>query len=298
MKHLSLIAFLFIGTIFTITITPPLQGKSKPPEKKELKNLYQLSTAKINALIKDISQTHFNTGGKIAIYSGLFLETPYVHGCLGEGDRGKYDNDPLIDLSRVDCMTFCEQVLALAISKNYQDTFHNLQKIRYQHGTIGFITRNHFVMADWLPHNQWLLRDVTQAWGGALCKEMVKTIDRQEFASSLGCDDSKNFPPPQRLTIKYLPKKHLSTLADRLRGSEIMVLITKREGIFASHLGFIIKDKDGSLIFRHASLIHKKVIDEPFNQLYRRLQEDQNTAGSVIVKVREDCAFSSTDTPQ
>ena len=296
MKSLSLIVVLLVGTFFTLT--PPLQGKSKPSERKELKKLYQLSTAEINALMKDISHTHFTPGKKIAIYSGLFLETPYVRGCLGEGNRGKCDRDPLIDLSRVDCMTFCEQVLTLAISKNYQDAFHNLQKIRYQHGTIGFITRNHFVMADWLPHNQWLLKDVTQAWGGALCEEMVKTIDRREFASSLGCNDVKNFSLPQRLTIKYLPKKHLPTLVDKLQGSEIMVLITTREGIFASHLGFIIKDKDGFLLFRHASLIHKKVIDEPFNQLCRRLQEDQNTAGSVIVEVREDYVFSSTDTPQ
>jgi hypothetical protein len=298
MKRLPLITFLFIGTSFTLTISPPLQEKSKSPEKKELKKFYQLSTAEIDACMKDISRTHPTTGGKIALYSGLFLETPYVRGCLGEGDGGKYDKDPLIDLSRLDCMTFCEQVLALAISKDYQDTFHNLQKIRYQDGIIGFITRNHFVMADWLPHNQWLLRDVTQVWGRALCKEMVKTIKRQEFASSLGCDESNNFPPPQRVTIKYLPKKHLPTLADRLQGSEIMVLITKREGIFASHLGFIIKDKNGSLLFRHASLIHKKVIDEPFHQLCRRVREDQTTAGSVIVEVREDFAFPFTDTPQ
>jgi hypothetical protein len=118
------------------------------------------------------------------------------------------------------------------------------------------------------------------------------------FTSSLGFNGIKNFPPPQQLRIKYLPQKHLPTLADRLLGGEIMVLITEREGIFASHLGFIIKNEDGSLLFRHASLNHKKVIDEPFNQLCERLHEDQHTAGSVLIEVRKDYAFPSTDTPR
>jgi len=182
-------------------------------------------------------------------------------------------------------MTFCEQVLALAISKKYQDVFNNLQKIRYYNGSISFSTRNHFVMADWLPRNQWLLRDITEEKGGMLCKEMVKTIDRRTFVKSLGCNETKSSPPPQRISIKYIPKKYLLTISDKLKGSEILVLITTREGIFVSHLGFVIKNKDGSLLFRHASLTHKKVIDEPFTQLYKRLQDDQHIAGSVFMQV-------------
>jgi len=250
--------------------------------------LYQLSISEIDSLMRDISRTHSTIAEKIAVYSQLTLGTSYVHGCLGEGTHGKYDKDPLIDFSRVDCMTFCEQVVALAISKNYQDAFHNLQKIRYQHGIISLASRNHFVMADWLPHNQWLLRDITEERGGPLCKEMFKTINRRVFAASLGCDDTKSFPPPQRLRIKYLPKKYLLIIADKLRVSEIMVLITTREGIFASHLGFIVKSKEGSLLFRHASLTHKKVIDEPYDQFCKRLLDDQHTAGIVLIKVRED----------
>ncbi|MCK5011580.1 MAG: DUF1460 domain-containing protein [Deltaproteobacteria bacterium] len=300
MKNLPLSVVFFFSTFFTLIISSPLKGNAEYPEhaKKTFKQLYQLNNADIDALIKDVSCSPSSLAEKISTYSRRALGTPYVRGCLGEGDLGKYDNDPLIDFSRVDCMTFCEQILALAISKNYQDAFHNLQKIRYQRGDVSFITRNHFVMADWLPHNQWLLRDVTEERGGALCKEMVKTIDRRVFTSSLGFNGIKNFPPPRQLRIKYLPQKHLPTLAVRLLGGEIMVLITEREGIFASHLGFIIKNEDGSLLFRHASLNHKKVIDEPFNQLCKRLHEDQHTAGSVLIEVRKDYAFPSTNTPR
>ena len=282
-------AFLFLSIVATLLsqslaedIPPPLKG-AKPSG-----TLYQLRVSEIDSLIMDTSRTYSGTAEKIAEFSRLSLETPYVRGCLGEGSTGKYDKDPLIDFSRVDCMTFCEQVLALAISSNYQDTFDNLQKIRYRNGTISFSARNHFVMADWLPHNQWLLKNITEETGGKLCKEMVKTIDRRGFAASLGCNDTESFPPPQRLKITYIPKEHLPAIVDRIKGSEIMVIISSREGICASHLGFIIQQEDGSHLFRQASLKEKKVIDEPYDRLYRRLQEDQHTAGIVLIRVRED----------
>lgn len=282
-------AFLFLN-IIPILISQSPAEQTTPPLKAEKASgkLYQLPVSEIDSLIRDTSRAHSSTTEKIAFYSRLSMGTPYVLGCLGEGSKGEYDKDPLIDFSRVDCMTFCEQVLALSISHNYQNAFQTLQKIRYLNGAISFTARNHFVMADWLPHNQWLLRDITEETGGPLCKEMEKTIDRRAFANSLGYNDPKSSLSPQRVTIKYLPKKYLPTISDKLKGSEIIVIITTRKGIFASHLGFIIREKKGPLLFRHASLTEKKVIDEPYVRLYRRLQEDQHTAGIVLIKVRED----------
>jgi hypothetical protein len=130
---------------------------------------------------------------------------------------------------------------------------------------------------------------------------MVKTIDRRAFAASKGCADTKDFPPPETVRIHYLPKQHLLSSVSGLKGSEIMILITTRKGIFASHLGFIIKGKDDSLAFRHASSIHKKVIDEPFNQLGRRILEDQQIAGAVFLGIRDPSTIfpeQLIDTPQ
>jgi hypothetical protein len=285
---------LLISALSITFISHPLEEKAESLLKTETsKKLYQLSISEIDSLLREISRTHSTTAERIATYSRLSLGTPYVRGCLGESTHGKYDKDPLIDFSRVDCITFCEQVLALAISKNYQDAFHNLQKIRYKNGIISFTARNHFVMADWLPHNQWLLRDITEEKAGPLCKEMVKTINRRGFAASFGCDETESLSPAQHIYIKYLPKKYLLSIADKLQGSEIMVLITTREGIFASHLGFIIKSKKDSLFFRHASLTYKKVIDEPYEQFCKRLLDDQHTAGSVLIEVKKDYAIST-----
>ena len=287
------VLILTILLTITLLLLPPGNGEPLLSETALNKRLYQLAPPEINALIKNVIQTYSTTTEKIVVYSGLALGTPYARDCLGEGPEGRYDKDPLIDFTRVDCLTFCEQILALAISEDYNETFKNLQKIRYRNGTIGFTTRNHFVMADWITHNQWLLKNVTEEHCGSLCKEMVKTIDRRTFAAAKGCADTNGFPPPAIVRIHYFPKQHLLSSTSGLKGSEIMVLITTREGIFASHLGFIVKGDGGSLVFRHASSIHNKVLDEPFNQLVRRILEDQQIAGAVFLGVGDPSITSS-----
>ena len=272
----------------SILLLPPENGAQSLSETAPTKRLYQLTPPEINALLQHVIDNYSTTTEKIAVYSGLALGTPYARDCLGEGTEGRWDKDPLIDFTRVDCLTFCEQILALAISTNYNDTFKNLQKIRYRNGTIGFNTRNHFVVGDWITNNQWLLKNVTEEHCSPLCKKMVKTIDRRNFAASKRCADTNGFPPAETVEIHYLPKQHLLSRASGLKGSEIMVLITTKEGIFATHLGFIVKRDDGSLVFRHASSLHNKVIDEPFEQLSRRMLEDQEIAGSVVLAVRNN----------
>ena len=295
-----LLCFSTALTISTLLLSPG-NGTQSLSKTAFGKGLYQLTPLEINKLIQRVIDNYSTTTEKIAVYSGLALGTPYARDCLGEGAEGRCDRDPLIDFTRVDCLTFCEQILALAVSTDYNDTFKNLQKIRYRNGTIGFNTRNHFVMADWVTHNQWLLKNVTEEHCGTLCKEMIKTIDRRTFAASKGCADTNGFPPAETVRIHYLLKQHLLSRASGLKGSEIMILITTREGIFASHLGFIVKGKDGSLAFRHASSIHNKVIDEPFNQLCERVLGDKHIAGAVLLEVRDPATTFPAkiiDTPQ
>jgi len=255
--------------------------------KNQEKKLHQLSNQEIDVLIRDISQSELTRKERIHYYSQLALDTPYALFCLGEGQKGKYDQDPLIDFSRVDCMTFCEQTIALAISETYQDTLLGLQLIRYHQGTICYITRNHFVIANWLTHNQWLLKDITREAGGILCRKMTKTIDFSLPARSYPGIDRKTFPPLEEQTIFYLPKEHLLKIVANISGGEVIIIITSKEGIFASHMGLLIKDVSGKLVFRHASSRAKKVADELYQDFYERLQRDEKVAGVVIARVKD-----------
>ena len=60
---------------------------------------------------------------------------------------------PLVNFKEINCMVYCEHVLAMAISDNFDNFFNNLQQIRYKDGIIGMKTRNHFGMADWITEN-------------------------------------------------------------------------------------------------------------------------------------------------
>jgi len=274
-----MLVFLTAQAIAGSAAAPP--GEPLPQEQ-----LYRLTIPQIEEVMAAVARTHRSRTARIAAFSERALGTPYAADSLGEGSGAACDADPLIDLSRVDCVTFCEQVLALTMSRNYDEAFRNLQRIRYRDGIISFATRNHFVMADWLPRNQWLLKDITGDAGGELCQVMTKTIDRRSFAASRGCADAGEWPQPQRISIRYIPTPHLPKTVLQLKGSEVLVLITRREGIFASHLGFIIKSGDGSTLFRHASSIHKKVVDEPIEHLYRRIEKDRQIAGFALIAVR------------
>ena len=293
MKNLSLFNALlksFSAFILIFVMQEAPSGGAEPPAREALPQvkLYRLTIPQAEEVIASVSRTRSTIAARIAAYSERALGTPYAADSLGEGSGAACDGDPLMDLGRVDCVTFCEQILALAVSRHYDEAFRNLQRIRYRGGIISFATRNHFVMADWLPHNQWLLKDITADTGGRLCQEMTKTIDRKGFAAARGCTDAADWPQPQRMSIRYIPTRYLPTTAAQLKGSEILVLITAREGIFASHLGFIIKAGDGRTLFRHASSIQKKVVDEPLEHLYRRIAKDRQIAGFALIAAGEE----------
>lgn len=252
------------------------------------KRTYQMVWKDLEMVMHNVAAVETNPDRRIMFYSELAKGTPYVIFCLGEGPEGTYDKDPLLDIARVDCMTFCEQTLAISISGGYEEFFYNLQRIRYRDGVIGMKTRNHYTIVDWLPNNAWLLEDVTELIGGPFSRPMTKTIDRAKDLASMGCIDVWDVPPPQTMMVKYIPKESLGQVEGNLRGGEIVSLIQNREGIFSSHMGIIAKNRQGEIIFRHGSRTAGKVVDEPYQELVDRLLNNQNNAGAIFMRVRRD----------
>jgi 3D (Asp-Asp-Asp) domain-containing protein len=251
------------------------------------KRLYEMTWEEIELVMCNILRVESDVNKRIEFYSELAKGTPKVLFCLGEGPDGKYDKDPLIDLARADCMTFVEQTLALAISKNYKETFDNLQKIRYKDGIIDFKKRNHFTIADWLSNNEWLLEDVTEKISQSFCKEMTKIIDRRKTFARMGCTDTVDVSPPETLTVKYIPKNKLLAIEKNLEGGEIVSLIQNKSGIFSYHMGIIAKDRNNKTIFRHSSTSAKKVVDESYKDLVGYLRRDKNIAGVIFMRAKD-----------
>ena len=251
-----------------------------------IEKLYEISIDSLGKVFEDTVMARAGIIERIEHFSEISLGTPYVLSSLGEGSCGQYDNDPIVDLSRVDCMTFCEQILAISISYDYDEFINILQKIRYHSEIVSIKTRNHFVVADWLFNNNWLVDDVTEDVAENFCREMTKTINRHQLLLNLGCKDTTNVPNSQTLTIPYIPKEHLLKISHNLKSGDIACIITKKRGIFVSHMGFIIKNEKDQILFRNANKFARKVINEPYDKLVYRLMRQQSTAGITIIRAK------------
>ena len=239
-----------------------------------------------------------NLANKIQFFSRLGKGLPYEIFLLGEGPQAKYDRDPLMDFARFDCMTFCEHVLAATISESYKSLFENLQHIRYKNGEISYLRRNHYTIADWLPNNNWLLHDVTAEIGGENCREMTKIIDRQAFFARNGVSpkELENIVGPETLTVKFIPAAHLPAIKQRLRGGEIVSVVTSFPGIISAHMGIIIRDEFGNVLFRHASSSRdsRAVVDEFFDEYAAKIQRAKSRLGMIFMRIRDKVEVPDT----
>ena len=254
--------------------------------------LYKMRETEIDTLIRQTSRRHPNFLERLQIYSARALGAPYRWFPLGEGPQGKYDRGPLVDFTHVDCLTFCEQILAMTLAENYAEMFQRLQHLRYRRGEIDIRSRNHFMLADWLPNNSWLVEDITATLDPGLCVEMTKTINRVEALQKKGVSlkELTAIPSPQTMTIQYIPEANLPAIKSKLRGGEIAVVMQSRPGIFAAHLGFVLCDSTGRVFFRNASARRgvKKGVDENFDDLVKFLKRNPSWVGVVFLRVRPE----------
>ncbi|KAA3619963.1 MAG: DUF1460 domain-containing protein [Calditrichaeota bacterium] len=259
--------------------------------KRKSKQLDELTAADFDTLLQNQQNLPAKLGSKIQMLSEKGKGAPYEIFLLGEGPSAKYDKDPLMDFARFDCMTFCEHVLAASISDSYSKMFENLKRIRYKNGEIHYLSRNHYTIADWLPNNHWLLKDVTTEVGGSSCAKMTKIIDRKSFFKSNGVveDDLQNITQPETLTVDYIPAVMLSKIKNNLHGGEIVSIVTSYPAIISAHMGIIVRDSYGNLLFRHASSsrANRAVVDEFFDEYAADLQNSKTRLGMIFMRIHD-----------
>lgn len=176
---------------------------------------------------------------------------PYHDGPLGEGAGAREDADPLIDLSRVDCVTFVEQSVALASSSTYDEAFALLQRIRYRDGEIGFASRNHFMLADWVPNNKWCVTRTEQL--GLPVVPLTRTIDKADFFRRVKAPHLGQDVKSREVTIKYIPIAEAGRIAETVSAPVLVVFVGRVEWLFALHCGVLVPDGRGGGAFYHAS---------------------------------------------
>lgn len=208
---------------------------------------------------------------RIVVVSGRYLGTPYRLDPLGEGAAASPDPDPLICHTAVDCQTFVEQVLAEAMAPRSSESLSILTRIRYRGGVVGFGTRNHYMVTDWLPQNRWFLRDLTRVVSVKSIRTMEKLIDRGAFFRSRGAPELAAGAARQRSRTQYIPRAAVADVAARIPNGAVLIWVQDRPGIIAAHCGLAVRRADGALLLRHASQRQSRVVDEPLSEYLRRM---------------------------
>jgi len=233
----------------------------------------------------------------VAVSQG-FLNTPYVESPLGEG-QGR-DKDPLIRFDAVDCLTFVEESLALALASPGVDPIPVLNSLRYD-GEPAYETRNHLMEAQWIPANQakGFIREVTRLYGGSDVQVVTKTLTQKTWAATFSQKLSvpNTVRPFGNYALSVLPLNKVMDHVKKLPSGTIAMVVREDRPTLPTritHLGFIIHSQD-KVFFRHAAKsVFARVVDEELPRfLARNSKYDKYPVVGMSLYVPEDPTASS-----
>ncbi len=201
---------------------------------------------------------------RLEFFSGRLLGRPYLLGPMGEGYLGDVDTKPLVYMDSVDCVTYVEHALAMAMATDPDSIFSIHQKIRYFDGQIDFSYRKHYMVADWVENGGFarvipLEGDTT----------IVRTLPKNAFFSGKNLKYLVNGSPAEdpQVNIRYLPYDKAVELMAKPYEGPLLVLgiafISKNSKIDAYHTGFVVCIPGELPRVRHASSLKKEVVELP-----------------------------------
>jgi len=222
-------------------------------EKMELARTERLDTLPIGAIIVRLGES--------------FLGTKYTPGTLeAEGPEHL-----VINLEELDCVTYVENVLALArIVRARQPTWEayvrELERIRYRGGELnGYPSRLHY-FSEWISDNErlGLVRNVTRDIGGVPLAERIDfmTTHRESYRQLA---DSATFEAIRDIETRlsgqerwYIPESSLAAAMPRIQNGDLIGATSSIEGLDIAHTGIAVVREDGVYLM-HAPLVGEDV---------------------------------------
>ena len=201
---------------------------------------------------------------RLEYFSGRLLGRPYLLGPMGEGYLGDIDTKPLVYMDSVDCVTYVEHALAMALAPSADSIFNIHQRIRYFDGQIDFSYRKHYMVADWVGAGDFAR--VIELPGDTT---IVRTMPKNAFFKAKNLKYLVNGSPAEdpQVSIRYLPYDKAVELMSKPYEGPLLVLgiafISKSSKIDAYHTGFVVCIPGELPRVRHASSLKKKVIELP-----------------------------------
>ena len=88
--------------------------------------------------------------------------------------------------------------------------------------------------------------------------------------------------------MRYIPRVNLNkgrqTPLGLIKDGDILAIVTRKQGLDTSHIGFALWGKDGKLHLLNASQIHKKVVSEPMT-LFEYMGKHPSQLGIRVIDV-------------
>ena len=219
-------------------------------------------------------------GDLVARIGETFVGTPYAPYTLEvAGDEGL-----VIELEELDCVTFVENVLALArFVQTAPDQLEVapagslqraifaglLEDIRYRRGVLDeYPSRLHY-FSEWISDNDamGLVRDVSQELGGVVDDEPIDFMtthpdayrqlgEHPEFLTELTETEARLNAEPRY----YIPQDRIASIEDQIQDGDIIAATSTVAGLDIAHTGIALW-QDGRLHLLHAPLVGGVVQD-------------------------------------
>ncbi len=211
---------------------------------------------------------------RVLALSEGFKGAKYVVSPLGEGTGP--DPDPLERYDAVDCLTFVEEVIALAIAPDDDHVLSTLTCLRYGPAEATYENRNHVMEAQWLPRNvdKGYLKDVARQYAKDFTRTASKKLTEENWQTTAG--KSLNLSPSGQVrgtfNLDMVPVAHaLEVLKTVPSGTVVVVIRADRptQVTRISHVAFLVQGPKGPQL-RHASRSFGKVVDEPAEKYLKR----------------------------
>ncbi len=198
---------------------------------------------------------NLSIGERIGAVSELFLDRPYQDGCAGEG-RG-YDPDPPARYDVFDCVTFIEEVLALALAPDPAWVAWYRTQLRFEDGEPSYEARNHFFVMQWIGNNlrAGFLEDVTTSLGEVTWIDRIidsGTYDRWRRRDRFPLDDEQL--PTGTMRLPVLTLDAAAAAVDRIPPGSLIVTVRiplDHIPIVVSHVGITVPADQPTM--RHAT---------------------------------------------
>ena len=194
---------------------------------------------------------------RLDYFSKKLIGTPYKLGPMGEGHIDDVENKPLVYLDSVDCVTYLEHVVALAMAKSEKALFKQLQRLRYKGGNVSFLTRKHYLFNDWIGEGKYA--KVVPMDGEV---SITRTMPKKEFFKGYNVKYKEENTP---LTIRYMPLDKAIAMARKVYKGNMKVLgigiVGATDNIDLTHTGFVVFLPGRKPLLRHASSQKKQVVE-------------------------------------